>query len=100
LSPELILLDEPSAGIAHSEIPALAKWIRALSEDLHMTVLVVDHDMNLLRSVCDEFVAMHLGQVIARGTADEVAADPKVIEAFLGTRVAAVERSPAATVVE
>ena len=100
LTPELILLDEPSAGIAHSEIPALAKWIRALREDLHMTVLVVDHDMNLLRSVCDEFVAMDLGQVIARGTADEVAANPKVIEAFLGTSVAAVERSAAATVAE
>ena len=65
-----------------------------------MTVLVVDHDMNLLRSVCDEFVAMDLGQVIARGTADEVAANPKVIEAFLGTSVAAVERSAVATVAE
>jgi ABC-type branched-subunit amino acid transport system ATPase component len=98
LAPRVLLLDEPSAGIAHTEIPALAQWITQMRKDLGVTVVVIDHDMNLLRAVADRFVAMELGQVIASGTADEVASDPRVIEAFLGTSSAAVERSSGSAV--
>jgi ABC-type branched-subunit amino acid transport system ATPase component len=98
LGPKVLLLDEPSAGIAHSEIPALARWLSDMRGELGVTLVVVDHDMNLLRAVADRFVAMELGQVIATGSADEVAADPRVIEAFLGTSTAAVERSSGSAV--
>ncbi len=96
VGPQMMLLDEPSAGIAHSEIPALARMLRRMRESFGITLVVIDHDMNLLRAVCDRFVAMELGEVIAVGTADEVTANERVVEAFLGTNVAAVERSAAA----
>jgi ABC-type branched-subunit amino acid transport system ATPase component len=98
LAPQILLLDEPSAGIAHTEIPGLVALLSQMRESLGLTLVVIDHDMNLLRGVADRFVAMELGQVIARGTADEVAADPRVIEAFLGGNTAAVERSSTAVV--
>jgi len=98
LAPEILLLDEPSAGIAHSEIPGLVSLLRQMRESLGLTIVVIDHDMNLLRGVADRFVAMELGQVIARGTADEVAADQRVIEAFLGRNTAAVDRSSVAVI--
>jgi ABC-type branched-subunit amino acid transport system ATPase component/ABC-type branched-subunit amino acid transport system permease subunit len=92
LSPRLLLLDEPSAGVAHQEIHALGALLRQVNTELGVTLVVIDHDMTLLRSVCSRFVALDLGEVIATGTADEVQAHPRVIEAFLGTTGAA-ERS-------
>ena len=93
LRPTVLLLDEPSAGIAHTEIPQLAALLRHMREDWGITLVVVDHDMALLRSVCDRFVAMELGEIIAEGTAEEVESDARVAESFLGGNVAAVERS-------
>jgi ABC-type branched-subunit amino acid transport system ATPase component/ABC-type branched-subunit amino acid transport system permease subunit len=94
LRPQVLLLDEPSAGIAHGEIPQLAALLRHMREDWGITLVIVDHDMNLLRSVCDRFVAMELGAIIAEGTAAEVESDPRVAEAFLGGNAAALDRSP------
>ena len=92
LRPRVLLLDEPSAGIAHSEIPALANLLRTVHAD-GVTLVVIDHDMNLLRATCDRFVALDQGSVLATGTADEVQSDPAVMEAFLGPDMVAVERS-------
>jgi ABC-type branched-subunit amino acid transport system ATPase component/ABC-type branched-subunit amino acid transport system permease subunit len=97
LQPRVLLLDEPSAGIAHAEIPGLARLLRTVHAQ-GVTLVVVDHDMTLLRAVCDRFIALDLGSILATGTADEVQADPQVVEAFLGPELAAVERSaPLAT---
>jgi ABC-type branched-subunit amino acid transport system ATPase component len=85
LSPRILLLDEPSAGVAHQEIQALGALLRQVNTELGVTLVVIDHDMTLLRSVCSRFVALDLGEVIAAGTADEVQAHPRVIDAFLGT---------------
>jgi ABC-type branched-subunit amino acid transport system ATPase component/ABC-type branched-subunit amino acid transport system permease subunit len=95
VQPRVLLLDEPSAGIAHAEIPRLAELLRTMRDEWGLTLVVVDHDMNLLGSVCDRFVAMELGQVIAEGTAEEVHSDERVIESFLGGSIAAIERSAA-----
>ncbi len=92
MAPRVLLLDEPSAGIAHAEIPALASLLRSVHA-AGVTLVVIDHDMNLLRAVCDRFVALNLGEVLAEGTADEVQSSPAVVEAFLGTEAAAIERT-------
>jgi ABC-type branched-subunit amino acid transport system ATPase component len=93
LAPRVALLDEPSAGISHSEIPALAALIRSMRARLGVTLVVIDHDMTLLRTCCDRFVALELGQVTATGSADEVLTDARVVAAFLGDNAAAVNRS-------
>lgn len=93
LAPRVLLLDEPSAGVAHHEIASLATLLRRVHRDLGVTLVVIDHDMTLLRAVCDRFVALELGRVIATGTADEVQRDPAVVEAFLGSTEQVAERS-------
>jgi ABC-type branched-subunit amino acid transport system ATPase component/ABC-type branched-subunit amino acid transport system permease subunit len=93
LAPRVALLDEPSAGISHHEIPALAALIQSMRTELGITLVVIDHDMTLLRTCCERFVALELGEVVATGAADEVLTDARVVAAFLGTNAAAVDRS-------
>jgi branched-chain amino acid transport system ATP-binding protein len=91
--PSVVLLDEPSAGVAQRETEALGPLLRRVQAHTGCSMLVIEHDMPLIAAVSDEVVALELGQVIARGTPTEVLEHPRVIESYLGTSVAAVHRS-------
>ena len=82
--PEVILLDEPSSGIAQREAEALAGVLNCLRDELGASLVVIEHDLTFLRAVAGRWVALDLGTVIATGTPDEVCADPRVIASYLG----------------
>jgi branched-chain amino acid transport system ATP-binding protein len=92
-APRVLLLDEPSAGIAQREVEALRDVLLQVRADTDAALAIVEHDIPLLSSMCDSLVCMHLGRVIARGTPDEVLADPLVVSSYLGTDDIAIERS-------
>jgi branched-chain amino acid transport system ATP-binding protein len=81
--PKLVLLDEPAAGLDTDESLELGRRLRTLPE-AGVSVLLVDHDMGLVLSVCDEVVVLDFGRRIAHGTPDEIRADPAVVAAYLG----------------
>ncbi|MDA0159062.1 ABC transporter ATP-binding protein [Solirubrobacter ginsenosidimutans] len=81
--PRLVLMDEPAAGLDTDESIELGKHLRGLPEQ-GVTVLLVDHDMGLVLSVCDEVVVLDFGQVIARGTPEQIRNDDAVVAAYLG----------------
>ena len=83
--PKVMLLDEPSGGVAQRETEALAPLLRKLRDETGCAMLVVEHDMALLSSICDRLVALELGAVIADGTPAEVLSHPAVIASYLGT---------------
>ena len=93
LEPRVILLDEPSAGIAQSETEELGRVLEAIRDAYGITFVVIEHDMPLLTGICDRMVAMEVGRVIAVGTPSEVQADPAVVASYLGDNLVAVERS-------
>jgi branched-chain amino acid transport system ATP-binding protein len=83
----LLLLDEPSAGVAQRESEEMVPLLQRVRFHTGCTMLVIDHDMNLVGSVSDELMAMHLGQVMTRGEPRQVLEDPRVIAAYLGQPV-------------
>jgi branched-chain amino acid transport system ATP-binding protein len=91
--PVVILLDEPSSGIAQREVEALGALIRRIRDATGAAMLVVEHDIPLVRTVADRLVAMDQGRVIAEGPPLEVLAHPAVVAAYLGPDAVAVERS-------
>jgi ABC-type branched-subunit amino acid transport system ATPase component len=82
--PAILMLDEPAAGMNPIETARLGTTIRALAND-GIGILLIEHDMTLVRAVSDHIVVLNFGEVLARGTPDEIARDPAVIEAYLGT---------------
>jgi ABC-type branched-subunit amino acid transport system ATPase component/ABC-type branched-subunit amino acid transport system permease subunit len=95
LEPTLLLLDEPSSGIAQRETEALGHLLTALKAELGLTLVVIEHDIPLIMGIADHIVAMADGRVISAGEPAEVRADPLVVEAYLGGRLDAIERSDA-----
>ena len=83
--PKLLLLDEPAGGLNHNEVEELGRLIRRIRDERHVTVLLVEHHMNLVMSICDKVVALDFGRKIAEGTPTEVRTNPDVIRAYLGT---------------
>lgn len=83
-APDLLMLDEPSAGMAPAMVESLADRLRDLRDELGRTVLLIEHNVPLVLDVCDEIYVMSSGAVIAHGTPDEVTALPEVVEAYLG----------------
>ena len=84
--PKLLLLDEPTAGMNPAETEGLTKLIGRLRDDVGLTIIVIEHDMRLVKGVSDRVAALDYGKKIAEGTYSEVASDQHVIEAYLGTR--------------
>jgi len=93
--PKVLMLDEPSGGVAQKETEALGPLLLRIVERTGCSVMVIEHDMPLLRSICDEMVALELGGIIAQGPPEEVLEHPAVIESYLGTDDAAINRSGA-----
>jgi len=92
-TPKLILLDEPTAGVAQREAEAFGPLLKEIREGLDCAVLIVEHDMPLLMGVCDRVYALESGSVIAEGTPEQVRSDPRVVASYLGTNEAAIVRS-------
>ncbi|MGH7707650.1 MAG: ABC transporter ATP-binding protein [Vulcanimicrobiaceae bacterium] len=88
MRPALLLLDEPAAGMNPRETVDLARVIRTIAAD-GTAVLLVEHDMTLVRAICDFVYVLNFGEVIARGVSEAVMSDPTVVEAYLGTQRAA-----------
>ena len=83
--PELLLLDEPASGLSNDDMDELVELIRTLTG--RMSVMLVEHHMDLVMSVCDHIVVLDFGRVIARGGPDEIREDPAVLAAYLGDAV-------------
>jgi ABC-type branched-subunit amino acid transport system ATPase component len=91
--PDVLLLDEPSSGIAQRETEALGPLMKRIQREAGCALLVIEHDMPLITSVSDEIVALELGAVVTRGLPDDVLADPRVVSAYLGGDLDVIHRS-------
>jgi branched-chain amino acid transport system ATP-binding protein len=93
--PSILLLDEPSSGIAQREAEALGPLLLRIREQTGATMLVIEHDVPLLLSISDRLVALDLGEIVSIGNPDDVVRDPTVVKSYLGTTEAVIARSGA-----
>ena len=82
--PKLLLLDEPAAGMNPVETEELMDNIVKIRDDFQIAVLLIEHDMDLVMGICEGIVVLNFGKVIAKGTPEEIQANPQVVEAYLG----------------
>ena len=83
-NPKLLLLDEPAAGMNPQETAELVETIRFVRDKFDMTVLLIEHDMNLVTGICDNVTVLNFGTTLAEGKTEDVLADPEVVRAYLG----------------
>lgn len=91
--PKLILMDEPSSGLAQKECESLGALLTEIKEISGASLLIIEHDVPLIASIADELTCLHLGQVISNGSPQNVIEDPSVIDSFLGVDSQAISRS-------
>ena len=95
--PKVLMLDEPSGGVAQKETEALGPLLLRIRDRTGCSLMIIEHDMPMVSSICDRLIALELGGVIAEGTPAEVLAHPAVIASYLGTDEKAIQRSGATT---
>ena len=83
-NPKLLLLDEPAAGMNPKETAELTDTIRFVRDNFDMTVLLIEHDMNLVTEICDNVTVLNFGKALAEGKTSEALSSPEVIKAYLG----------------
>jgi ABC-type branched-subunit amino acid transport system ATPase component len=98
--PAVLLLDEPSGGVAQRETEAMGPLLLQVRERTGCSMLVVEHDMPLLSAICGRMIALELGEVIAEGTPREILEHPQVIASYLGSDNTAINRSAPGAVVQ
>ena len=91
--PTVILLDEPTSGIAQREVEALAPVVRRLRDEMGARIVIIEHDIPFVSSIADRLIALDQGTVVTTGPPDDVLTHPDVVEAYLGTSGAAIARS-------
>lgn len=91
--PRLLLLDEPTAGIAQREVEVFVPLLRRVRDDLGCSIMIIEHDIVLMAELCDRLYAFETGTVMAEGTPTDVLADSRVIASYLGADEAAIRRS-------
>lgn len=85
-NPGLLLLDEPAAGMNPSETAELMENIRKIRDTFQIAVLLIEHDMNLVMNICEGICVLNFGQIIAKGSPEEIQSNPTVVEAYLGKK--------------
>jgi branched-chain amino acid transport system permease protein len=82
--PEVVILDEPAAGLSHEESVALARLLRSVATETGATLVIIEHDMDIVRELADRVVVLANGRFLAEGTMEEIAARDDVKDAYLG----------------
>ena len=84
INPEMLLLDEPAAGMNAEEVEQLNELIKLIHSDFNLTILLIEHHMDMVMEICPHIVCMNFGAKIAEGSPDEIQSHPEVLKAYLG----------------